>query len=82
MKVAVSLPDLVFEAADALAAELKVSRSHLYAQAIEHFLASHRQDDLTRHIDAFIDQHGQPVDEVFLAGAAGDLRRDLGHDAW
>ena len=43
MKVAISLPDPVFASAEKLARRLRVSRSQLYAQALEEYLAK-RQD--------------------------------------
>jgi metal-responsive CopG/Arc/MetJ family transcriptional regulator len=41
MKVAISLPDPVFDAAERLAEEMRVSRSQLYAQALASYLDSH-----------------------------------------
>jgi len=38
MKTAISLPDDVFEEAERLASRLKVSRSELYAQALQDFV--------------------------------------------
>ena len=44
MKVAISLPDPVFDAAEKLASRMQVSRSQLYAQAIAEFVKTHRLD--------------------------------------
>lgn len=52
MKTAISIPDDVFDAADDLAAELGVSRSELYARAVEEYVAKHRQQDITRQLNA------------------------------
>lgn len=51
MKTAVSIPDDVFASADALADELGVSRSELYARAVAEFVAKHRAGDLTTRLD-------------------------------
>lgn len=51
MKTAVSLPDPLFAAADELAGRLGISRSELYARALERFLASESADDVTRRLD-------------------------------
>lgn len=40
MKTAISIPDDVFEQADRRAAELRISRSELYATAVRTFLAA------------------------------------------
>ena len=47
MKVAISLPDDLFESADELAERLGVSRSELYARAVAEYLAKHRDVDVT-----------------------------------
>ena len=52
MKVAVSIPDSVFEAAEELAARRQCSRSSLYAQALECLLAEVDADDVTARLDA------------------------------
>ena len=52
MKTAISLPDEVFDAAEELAEELGVSRSHLYALALAEFVEHHRRDEVTERLDA------------------------------
>lgn len=52
MKVAVSIPDSVFEAAEELAARRQCSRSSLYAQALERLLAEVDADEVTDRLDA------------------------------
>lgn len=57
MKTAISLPDELFESADALADRLGMSRSQLYARAVEEYLAKHRDQDVTARLnDVFSDQ--------------------------
>ena len=41
MKASISIPDDLFELADALAEQLGVSRSELYAIAVSEYLAKH-----------------------------------------
>ena len=41
MKVAVSIPDPIFAEAEGLAKRLKLSRSGIYARALDAFVASH-----------------------------------------
>jgi len=52
MKVAVSIPDGIFEAAEELAARRQCSRSSLYAQALERLLAEVDADEVTARLDA------------------------------
>ncbi|MDQ3208992.1 MAG: hypothetical protein M3Q37_10375 [Gemmatimonadota bacterium] len=51
MKTAISLPDALFESADALAQRLGVSRSELYATAVAEFLAKHQDTQVTERLD-------------------------------
>lgn len=41
MKIAISLPDPLFDAAEQLAEELRIPRSQLYAQALSAYLLTH-----------------------------------------
>jgi metal-responsive CopG/Arc/MetJ family transcriptional regulator len=51
MKTAISIPDKIFRSADALAKRLGVSRSELYATAVNEFLSKHRSRDVTERLD-------------------------------
>ncbi len=51
MKTAISLPDDLFAAADALAGRLGVSRSELYATAVAEFLAKHSASEVTERLN-------------------------------
>ncbi len=46
MKTAISLPDSVFEQAEALAQQMGVSRSELYTKALEAYLKRHNRDQI------------------------------------
>lgn len=52
MKTAISLPDDLFEAADALAARLELSRSRLITMALAEYVAKHRAGRVTERLDA------------------------------
>jgi hypothetical protein len=51
MKVAISIPDDVFESAEALGKRLGVPRSRLYATALADFVAKHRGGKVTEALD-------------------------------
>lgn len=78
MKVAISLPDDLFESADALAEALGMSRSELYATAVAEHLAKHRDQDVTSRLNQIYGE--QP------SGMAPELRqaqgRTLAADGW
>lgn len=69
MKVAVSIPDDVFEEADRLAQRLKSSRSEVYARALAEFVGTHAPDRVTEAMDAAIDSVGDEPDEFTRAAA-------------
>jgi metal-responsive CopG/Arc/MetJ family transcriptional regulator len=52
MKIAISLPTDLFEAAESLAAKLGVSRSRLVAMALGDFIAKQRSAKVTERLDA------------------------------
>ena len=51
MKIAISVPDEVFDSADELARELGISRSELYSTAVAEYLAKHRSEDVTARVN-------------------------------
>ena len=51
VKTAISIPDELFAAGDRFAARRGMSRSELYATALEHFLAGADDDDVTAALD-------------------------------
>ena len=78
MKTAISIPDDLFVAADALARDLGQSRSHLYSQAVREYLARHSSDSITEALDA-VWADVQDEDRAFVAEAA---RRTLERTEW
>lgn len=51
MKTEVSLPDDLFQQAEAAALRLNLSRSQLYATAIAEFLERHRAETITERLN-------------------------------
>ena len=75
MKTAISLPDNIFEMADVLAEKLHVSRSQLYVMALEKFIRENQESDITHRINDYIENNGQPVDEIFLNSSVKDMKK-------
>jgi metal-responsive CopG/Arc/MetJ family transcriptional regulator len=64
MKVAISVPDPVFEAADRLAKQRDVPRSQLFSEALQEYLLRHGSTAITTRLnevyavqDSVLDQH-------------------------
>ncbi|MCA9970890.1 MAG: CopG family transcriptional regulator [Anaerolineales bacterium] len=64
MKTAISVPDPVFEAAEALARRLGMSRSQLYTQAIEKYLSTFDDEAVTQALNEVYADAAEPVDPV------------------
>jgi metal-responsive CopG/Arc/MetJ family transcriptional regulator len=64
MKTAVSIPDPLFKAADRASKRLKVSRSKLYAQALEEFLRSRTSMTVREKLDEVYGSESSELDPV------------------
>jgi metal-responsive CopG/Arc/MetJ family transcriptional regulator len=51
MKTAISIPDKTFNSADRLAKKMKMSRSELYARAVEEFVTEHARLNVREKLD-------------------------------
>jgi len=51
MKIAISIPDPIFQAAEKAAKQLSISRSELFAKAVEEFVAVHCRIDVTEELN-------------------------------
>jgi metal-responsive CopG/Arc/MetJ family transcriptional regulator len=64
MKVAVSVPDEVFKEAEKVSKRLRVSRSRLYAQALEEFVQKHQKKGVRAALDEVYEAEPSDVDTV------------------
>jgi hypothetical protein len=60
MKTAISIPDALFESADALAKRLGLLRSDLYAVAVAEFLAKHDPSQVQERLDRLYSIESMP----------------------
>lgn len=79
MKTAISLPDALFESAEALAHRLGVTRSELFATAVAAFIAHHDRTRLTARLNAV---YADAEDTAPDLGLATLQSRSLAHDPW
>ncbi|MBM4143489.1 MAG: hypothetical protein FJ225_07870 [Lentisphaerae bacterium] len=75
MKVAVSIPDDVFEQGERLARRLHTSRSQLYARALADFVVQHEDDKITAAMNRVLEDAGTEPDEFTRRAARQTLRR-------
>ncbi len=76
MKTAISLPDQLFQSADALAERLGVSRSQLFATALAEYLAKHQTQKLTDRLNAVYVAESSTLDPALRRAQARSLRAD------
>ncbi len=76
MKVAVSVPDPVFRAAERVSRRLRMSRSRLYAQAVEVFVKKHSDEDVTAQLNKVYAGASSKLDPALEAGSLEVLRSE------
>ncbi len=76
MKTAVSVPNDLFQLAEATARRLRVSRSQLYATALAEFL--HRQDSaaITERLDAVYSKKPEKLDPGLHKAQIASIDKD------
>jgi metal-responsive CopG/Arc/MetJ family transcriptional regulator len=79
MKIAVSVPDEVFEEAERLARRMKRSRSEVYSRALAEYVARHAPDRVTEAMDRALAEIGEPAADQFRRAAS---RRVLARSDW
>jgi metal-responsive CopG/Arc/MetJ family transcriptional regulator len=62
MKTAVSIPDDIFEGAERLARRTRRSRSRLFSDALQEYLARHAPDKITEAMDQACAEIGEEKD--------------------
>jgi len=78
VKVAVSIPDPIFEAADKLAKKRDIPRSQIFAEALAAYLELRNSESVTALLNKIYSQHSSVVDEG-LTKAQFD---SISHEAW
>lgn len=78
MKIAVSVPQDVFERAERLARREGRSRSDVYSSAVREYVARHAPDEVTEALDRVVAEVG-PERDTFVAAAS---RRTLASSEW
>jgi metal-responsive CopG/Arc/MetJ family transcriptional regulator len=76
MKVAVSIPDSVFTAAEKVSRRMKVPRSQLYARALQAYVKEHSQEEITERLNAVYGKDSSKLDARAEAASLEILRRE------
>lgn len=78
MKIAISVPDEIFEAGEHLAKQLGLSRSQLYADALSAYLSERGAAEVTAKLNAVYAEGSSKLDSAF---AKAQLSR-VADEAW
>lgn len=78
MKIAISVPDAVFKAGEHLARQLKLSRSELYANALQAYLGSRGAAAVTAKLNEIYASESSAVDAPLMAAQ----HRLLNNETW
>jgi metal-responsive CopG/Arc/MetJ family transcriptional regulator len=78
MKIAISVPDDVFEAGEHLARQLGLSRSQLYADALSAYLSERGAAAVTAKLNAVYSKESSKLDPAF----GGSQLVRLANEAW
>ncbi len=76
MKVAVSIPDPLFDQAEALVRQRQVTRSGLYAEALELLLRSQDDSKITEKLNEVYREIDSRVDSRLAAAQAHSVREE------
>lgn len=77
MKIAVSIPDDVFEKLQRLARRARRSRSEVFSAALKEYVARHAPDEVTEAMNYVCDQLGDQRDELLHRAARRVLERTV-----
>lgn len=76
MKTAISIPDQTFQAAEALAQRLGISRSELYSSAIHEYIKDHKNQGVTEKLNqVYVNETGS-LEEGYYSLQANTLQSD------
>jgi len=67
VKTVISIPDPLFRSAERLAKRLRISRSRLYAQAIERYVADSQENGVTARLNEVYAESSSGLDPALAA---------------
>lgn len=76
MKVAVSIPQDVFEVGEEVSRRMGVSRSRFYADAVREYAKTHSGDEITRELNRVYEAGSDDAEPEIEEAALDVLRRE------
>lgn len=78
MKTAISIPDPIFQAAELFAHHFGISRSELYAKALEEYIASRRFLNVTDALNKIYGEESSGLDDELYSMQI----KSIPHEEW
>lgn len=82
VKTAISLPEPLFERVDAFARQRKISRSQLFARAVEEFLRRHESQALLEALNRVYEDFSPTPEEKEVGHLMKQKQRELVKGEW
>lgn len=76
MKTAISIPDPIFQAAEAMANKLGMSRSQLFTAAVNEYMSVHKYDDVTAALNKVYSKTEESIDREMLAMQTYSIKKE------
>jgi predicted transcriptional regulator len=76
MKTAISIPDPLFQRAEELAADLGMSRSQLYSEAVHQFVESRKDSEITEALNRIYGGEAAEPDPAWMAMQWASIPRE------
>lgn len=76
MKTAISIPDPIFQMAEAMAGELKLSRSELFTRAVQEYIEKHKYNGVTESLNAVYKTDKDSTDHELLDMQARSIDKE------
>jgi metal-responsive CopG/Arc/MetJ family transcriptional regulator len=76
MKVAVSIPDPIFQQAERVSRRMRVPRSQLYARALEAYVREHSGEEITQRLNEVYANVSSSLEPAVEAVSLEVLRRE------
>ena len=78
MKVAISVPDPIFNAAERLAKQRQMARSQLFTEALEEYVSRHAADAVTSKLNDIYTTEKSGIEAPLLRAQLAPLK----HETW
>ncbi|MCK4841404.1 MAG: hypothetical protein KAT04_05920 [Methylococcales bacterium] len=77
MKIAISIPDPIFQSAEIMAHQLAISRSELFTKAISEYLEAHKYQNVTESLNQVYTEFSSNLDEELTTMQLNSIKKEM-----